>query len=336
MEPTGGTADLNGRVNSDSSAQDSGFKPRTLKVKGQEFVVDSEAKAVELMQKGASYERDRESFKEERRKAREEENERLRRLQPLLDVDEMLRNDPAKRAKVNAILQDKEIPAMEEDTDDPYQRQINGLGRQLSRMEQLLQKGLGTVSGSVEDIRRNEQLRGEERELRRKYPKVATDDTLDEAREFAQRHGVDLTTAFRNVTYDTLPELVRQETFEEYGVDPASLSPQRSEVPTLGRSGAAHARGREANLRGSGTLRPVQASTARSTQTEDREDPAAPITENHGRCNHRHYHLRLALRGQASRSTRTNGLRPSRPPHAISASWRISCACSRSRVRRTR
>lgn len=232
MEPTDGTTDLNDRVNSGTSAQDQGWKPRTLKVKGQEFVVDSEQKAIELMQKGAAYERTMEAFKEERRRAREEENERLNRLKPLLDVDEMLRNDPVKRAKVNAVLQDKEIPVMEEETDDPYQRQINGLGRQLSRMEQMIQKGLGTVSGSVEEIHRSETMRAEEKALRRMYPKIATDEALDEAREHAKRHGLDLTTAFRNVTYDTVPDLVRRETFEEFDIDPAALSPQPS-VPTL-------------------------------------------------------------------------------------------------------
>lgn len=231
--PTDGTVDQPA-TNADPSAQQSRWQPMTIKVKGQDFVVDNQEKAVELLQKGAAYETSNESLREERRKLREEHAEVMKRLEPLLAVDEELRTDPVKRAKVNAALRGEPLPPDPTfDPEDLVGSEIRAIKGQIASLAATIDKRLGSVSSSVEDVRRSERFRAEERSIRNRYGKWATDDAIDQAREFADRHGVDLTTAFKAVTYDDVPDRVRQATFEEFDIDPAQHTPARSEVPTL-------------------------------------------------------------------------------------------------------
>jgi len=235
-----GAEDLNpGATEGNPSDQDgtpgasngNGWKPRKIKVRGQDFVVDSEAKATELMQKGATFEQSQARVKQLERELREKDAERLRELAPLIEIDRRLRTDPRKAQLVGAILNDQDIAPLleaEADTDDVYLREIAGLKGHIRRLEARFQSDVGAVRGEVDGVRRSRRLDDEERSLKKKYP-WATEEDLDEARRIADEKGLDLVTAFRDATFDETPERVRQETIREFGFDPSTVSPPRSE-----------------------------------------------------------------------------------------------------------
>lgn len=204
-----------------------------LKVRGEELIVDSEAKAIELMQKGAAYDQLNGQAKEEKRLAREERQQLLAQLKPLIDLDAILREDPSKQAKVRAIINDEPLPVEEEPTDDPYMREILRNRQETAALRRAVERSVGNVGTGLNQLQRNEKFRVEERQLRRRYGEFASDDRMDSARDFAERSGVDLTTAFRATHFDELSEHVRQGVLQEYEIDPVLHSPTRSEAPVL-------------------------------------------------------------------------------------------------------
>lgn len=208
------------------------WQPRAIKVRGKEVIVDSEEKANELMQKGAAAEQRFSEAKKMREEAEAEKADIAReraRLQRLANVDDMLTADPEKRDRVNRILNgDGPEP---EGSDDPILReleirdrrhnaQIAELTQQLNRLSTGLNQGIGS-------IRRDRTLDSEERQLKRTYPQLATDERLDEARQLADKRGLSLDEAFRISTFDEMPEFVRGQVITELGVDPTKIGPQR-------------------------------------------------------------------------------------------------------------
>jgi len=233
LEPTGeGAVDLNDLGTPKAGAQDA-WKPRTIKVKGRERVIQTEEEAVAFMQKGAAFEENSAELKEEKRRVREEYAEKMKALDPWFDLDKRAREDPLKRAQINAILNGEPIPSGPGESDDPYQQQIGQLENTVRRLANVVESRLGLVGDEIQGIRRSDSFRQQERTLRTKYGKRVTDENMDAARDFAEKHGLDLVTAFRSVTYDELPEQVRQEVFEEFNLDEASLTPRRSEIPSI-------------------------------------------------------------------------------------------------------
>lgn len=232
LSPTPGdrTGDLPAPGNAGS---DGGWQPRKIKVRGQEMVVDSEAKALELMQKGATLEQLRERDKEDIRRQKEEYDQRLKVLEPLVTVNDILARDPVKRAKVNAILADQPVPGDEEPTDDPYEKEIRRLSAENRSLRAQAERGFGTLENRLESIDRREKMRGEEALLRKKYKDVADDDAIEAAKQHAERHGMSLTTAFKDLMFDELPERVREHTIREFGVEESQLATRRSEIPTI-------------------------------------------------------------------------------------------------------
>ena len=217
------------------SAAPSRFQPRTLKVRGQEFVIDSPEKEEQLLSKGASYERENQALKEERKRIAEEkqalEAQRAR-ITYLEQVDERLRSEPETRAKVNAVLNGQPLP---EDnlSDDPILRELETRDRQsdlrFRRLEQALNQVSQHLTQGLGGIRRERTLDSEERQLKGRYPKVATDERIDEARLLAEERGLSLMEAFKLATFDELPDLVRSDVIQELGVDPTSIGPQRGD-----------------------------------------------------------------------------------------------------------
>lgn len=232
LDPTPGdrTGDLPAPGNGGS---DGGWKPRKIKVRGQDMIVDSEAKAEELMQKGATLEQLRARDKEELRRKQEELDQRLKTLQPLVDVNDILVRDPVKRAKVNAILADQPIPDEEQPTDDPYEREIRRLTAENRSLRARQDQAYGSVESRLESIDRRDRMRTEEAHLRKKYKDLVDDESLDAARVHAERTGMTLTTAFKDLMFDEIPERVREHTIREFGVDESHLATRRSEIPTI-------------------------------------------------------------------------------------------------------
>lgn len=232
LSPTPGdrTGDLPAPGN---GGRDGGWQPRKIKVRGQEMIVDNEAKALELMQKGATLEQLRERDKEEIRRAKEEYDQRLKTLEPLVTVNDILARDPVKRAKVNAILADAPIPGDEEPTDDPYEKEIRRLSAENRSLRAQAERGFGTLETKLDSIERRDRMRGEESLLRKKYKDVADDDAIEAAKQHADRYGMSLTTAFKDLMFDELPERVREHTIREFGVDESQLVSRRSEIQSI-------------------------------------------------------------------------------------------------------
>lgn len=228
----GRTVDLNDRGADGGS--NGPQKPRwKLKVKGEEMIVDDESKAVELMQKGAAYEKSQAELKEERRQLREAHAQTMKDLEPWIDLDRRAKEDPALQRRLQAAFQGQPFPEDQTDTDDPYMKEINALKVQNARLLAAVEGRVGKVHESVDRLNRSESFRNQERALKHRYGKLATDEAIDDAREFADRHGLDLVTAFKSTQFDNIPERVRQDVFEEFDIDPASMTPARSEVPTI-------------------------------------------------------------------------------------------------------
>lgn len=223
--------------NQGEKAGDGAAEPKksrwNLNVDGQEMIVEDEAKAKELMQKGAAYERRTAELKEERRRLREEHAKNMKALEPWFEVDKRAREDPIVQRKIQAALSGETLPDDGDVTDDPYMREINGMKRQQERLFRLVEQRVGGVNESVEKLARSEGFRAEERVLKHKYGKWATDESIDDAKEFAMRNGLDLATAFKALNFDSMPERIRQDVFEEFDIDPSSMTPERSEIPTI-------------------------------------------------------------------------------------------------------
>lgn len=229
----GQAGDLNDR--GAGGASDGPQKTRwKLKVRGEEIVVDDESKIIELAQKGTAYEKAQAELKEEKRRHREEHANAMARIQPWVELDERAKADPVLQRRLQMAFQGEMLPEEKAgDADDPYMSEVNALKRQNQRLLAMVEGRVGKVQESVERLNRNENYRAEERVLRSKYGKWATDEAIDSARDFADRHGLDLVTAFKAVSFDDIPERVRQDVFEEFEIDPASITPARSEVPTI-------------------------------------------------------------------------------------------------------
>lgn len=236
-EPTEPTATGNGPTDGDRASDAGRWKPRVVKVGKQEIRVDSEEKALELMQKGAAFERNLERINREReeadRAARERENTLLKRFEPLIAVDELLRQDPDKRERINAILADRDLPPNPDVSDDPTMAEIQRLNKRIAQLEGGVSREVGGLKTGFDQIRRSNDLAYEERQLRKQYPKLATDERVYEARKKAEATGASLTTAFRDAFFDESLEAVREDTLNEFGFDPGAMHPDRSESVVL-------------------------------------------------------------------------------------------------------
>lgn len=225
------------RVNeiNDRSAAGAGsgaYRPRKLRVKGEDITVDSAEKEIELLQKGAAFERNQAQLNEEKRKIREERAQTLNDLQPLLEIDQRLRQDPRKMRMVNAILNDQPLPAEEMETDDPMLQLINEQGRQIKNLTALVTSQVGGVKQEIAGVHRSKALDAEERNIRRKYSKFATDERLDQAREKALETGMSLATAFRDLHFDEIQDSVREQVMEEFEIDGLNM-PGASDAPVI-------------------------------------------------------------------------------------------------------
>lgn len=228
LEPTGGTADDGHKPADGNGASASGYQPRKIRVKGQEFVIDSPDKELDLLQKGAAFDKNQAELKEARRRDEAERAKFLNDLEPLLEIDRRLRNDPATARRVQAALNGEPIPEYEGDTDDPYMERIGRLERNFERVVGALSGKVEGVTGQLGEVRRDRDFVQQERYIRRKWD-WATDDDLYAAEQYAREKGVSLVSAFKEVMFDELPDRVRRDTFRELDIDESALTPARSE-----------------------------------------------------------------------------------------------------------
>lgn len=247
--PTGDhVRDLNDPCSRSGNGDGATWKPRKVKAKvrgaDREIDIPTPEKELELLQKGAAFEDRNEEVNLFLRQEKAKMDDTVRQLQPLLDIDRQLREDSArggtKAKKIAAILNDQALsddgdapPAGDPLANDPLAPTVKELQRQVRSLTAVVERGFGTVREDVGSIRRRESYRDEERVIRRRYGKLATDDRLDRAMEVAERDGMKLEAAFKVVAFDEVPEVVRAETLQEFDIDPTRHSPGRSEAPVI-------------------------------------------------------------------------------------------------------
>jgi hypothetical protein len=226
-----------GGTQAGSASDTSRWQARKIVVQGQEILVEDEAKAVELMQKGARFQKGQE---ENNRRAKELEAQQAaleverQRFQNYELVDQVLRQDPEKAELVNAILADKKITQIEgQNGDDPVLKMLKEQDRKIEAQGRELQALKSGVTTGIGGMQRARTLDAEERTLRGRFGQLATDERIDAARRQAESRGLSLEEAFKITTFEDLGDFTRGQVIEEYGLDPASLSPQRGETLTL-------------------------------------------------------------------------------------------------------
>lgn len=207
------------------------WEPTEIVVRGKKIKVDSMEEAINLMQKGARFEEGMAEAKKERERLAQREAE----LAPILKANEILARDQKKAAKVNAILNDREIPVFDDEqpNEDPYIESDRKTNRRLDGIERSMERLVNALSNDVGSIRRERVMDKEERILRTQF-KHASDDDLDEARDMvASGEAKDLISAFKLIDYDRVGRRAREETIEEFGELPERFSPRRSETLNL-------------------------------------------------------------------------------------------------------
>lgn len=212
-----------------NGANGTGWEPKEIVVRGKKVRLETLDDALNFAQKGVRMEQALAEVKEKEQSlaAREAELDRLRK------VDEMLRNDPRKRARVNAALQDLPDPEPPVDDDDPYAKSNAELRREVRGLRDLVEDALGGVTRNVGALNTERRLDREEREVRRQF-RHATDDDMDDAREMVARgEARDLASAFRLIDYDRQPARVRADVERDFGDLPARFTPRKAETLSL-------------------------------------------------------------------------------------------------------
>jgi hypothetical protein len=205
-------------------------------------------------------------FSDRKRELEQTYNEKLasltRDFEPFQKFEATLKADPQKRKLVKAVMTgNKEALAAwlaseeggartapgfrpgagdgEGGSDDYYEQQFNRLRHEFdAKLEDVLGRvssQIGEVGGGVAHLAARARDSEEVAFLKSnpKFSRFADDDTIELARDHQRRFGGSLVDAFKNVTWDNMPDKIESEVVQRFGIDREILSTPGSRPPVV-------------------------------------------------------------------------------------------------------